>query len=83
MKVTPTTLKILRYMVGKPFCTPAEIGGVIGTKTNKAQGLGRMGGRLAKKLVADDLAGDCSHLRGGFPAYRITLAGLEWLKANE
>jgi hypothetical protein len=59
------------------YATPAEIGAAMGgTVTGKPQGLGRMGGRRAKRLIEKGLVEDCSFMRGGFPAYRVTALGL-------
>jgi predicted transcriptional regulator with HTH domain len=61
---------------GCDYVTPADIGAAMGgTLTMKAQGLGRMGGRRAKRLIGMGLVEDCSVMRGGFPAYRITALG--------
>jgi hypothetical protein len=53
------------------YVTPAEIGVVMGgTVMGKPQGLGRIGGRRAKRLREMGLVEDCSAMCGGFPASR-------------
>jgi predicted transcriptional regulator with HTH domain len=81
MKLTEIDSKVLKWMgqVYGPstYVTPAEIGRAMGgTISGKSQGLGRMGGRRAKRLIGMGFVEDVSSLmRGGFPAYRITALG--------
>lgn len=74
--MTETERKILTHLANKPFCTPAEIGMAGGgTKRNTAQGLGRFGASMIARLKERGLVEDCSALRGGYSACRITRAG--------
>jgi hypothetical protein len=77
MVLTEIDRKVLSWMAQcLRYVTPAEIGSAMGgTVSGKAQGLGRMGGRRAKRLIEKGLVEDCSAMRGGFPAYRITALG--------
>ena len=78
MPLTDNDRKVLSWMTHIRYATPADIGTVMGgTVSGKAQGLGRMGGRKAKRLIGMGLVEDCSAMRGGFPAYRITALGLQ------
>jgi hypothetical protein len=77
MTLTEADRKVLSWMVRIRYSTPADIGTMIGgTVSGKAQGLGRMGGRKAKRLREMGLVEDCSAMRGGFPAYRVTALGV-------
>jgi predicted transcriptional regulator with HTH domain len=80
MTLTEIDRKVLQWLTKvcgpHTYVTPAEIGLAMGgTVTGKPQGLGRMGGRRAKRLIGMGLVEDCSVMRGGFPAYRITALG--------
>lgn len=85
----PTTLtepqaKALRYLAEHPICSPADLGqGMGGTRTGKAQGLGRLGGGMAARLIKMGLVYDASHSRGGFPAYSISAAGRSALSGTK
>jgi hypothetical protein len=77
--LTPGQIKALRYLASLPpdrSAAPNEIGQAMGgTKSGKAQGLGRMGGAMAHRLIKMHLVVDMSPRRGGFPAYAITHEG--------
>lgn len=78
--VTEAERRALTYMAtysgDHTWLTPAQIGqGMGGTKSGKAQGLGRIGGRMAARLRKMGFVADRSMLRRGFPAYCITQAG--------
>jgi predicted transcriptional regulator with HTH domain len=80
MTLTEIDRKVLQWLakVWGPgtYATPAEIGRAMGgTVRGSAQGLGRMGGRKAKRLREMGMVEDVSWQRGGFPAYRITSLG--------
>ena len=76
--LTEPQRRALRYLAGRSYATPAEIGEAMGgTRSGKAQGLGRLGGAMAARLIKRGLAYDASGSRGGFPAYSITRAGRE------
>ena len=52
MAVTEKQRLALAFMAGQRFATPQEIGSAIGgTKRNIPQGLGRIGGAMAARLV--------------------------------
>jgi hypothetical protein len=75
-RLTEPQIKALRYLATVGYAAPNEIGQAIGgTRSGKAQGLGRLGGAIAHRLIKLDLAVDQSWRRGGFPAYAITQAG--------
>jgi hypothetical protein len=89
MSLTETDRKVLTWMVNirivtpvlgsyQGYATPAEIGVAMGgTVSGKPQGLGRMGGRRAKRLREMGLVENCSFMRRGFlPAYRVTALGV-------
>ena len=82
--LTETEAKVLRFLSGKDWVVPSEIGAAMGgTKSGKAQGLGRMGAFYARRLMRRGFVVDCSGLRGGFPAYGITGAGLTALQSSK
>lgn len=57
------------------YITPSDLGQAMGgTRTNKAQALGRLGGTMAWRLRRMDLAYS-GERRGGFPGYTITPLG--------
>jgi len=68
------------FRPSQPWLTPAEIGYAMTPKREwplKPQGAGRIGGGMAKRLIARGYAMDVSSLlRGGFAAYRITAKGI-------
>jgi hypothetical protein len=77
-KMTEAQRLALRSMAAVPFVAPSEIGYAM-TRDRpyplKAQGAGRVGASMAIRLIKLGWVEDCSFLRGGFPAYRITGAG--------
>jgi hypothetical protein len=74
--ITATQRKALEHLDLVEYATPAEIGHTLGsTKTGSAQGAGRLGASVLSRLLKSGLAENCSFLRHGFPAYRITGAG--------
>lgn len=76
--MTDAQEKALRRMAQSPYVAPSDIGYAMTPDREvplRSQGAGRIGGAMAKRLIALGLAQDCSHLRWGFPAYRITRAG--------
>ena len=76
MTITDKQHLALAFMADRRFATPQEIGAAIGgTKRNIPQGLGRIGGAMAARLVKARLVESASHLHSGFAAYRITGAG--------
>jgi hypothetical protein len=84
-RTTPTTpqMKALSYLAGVEFATPSELGMAIGgTRSNKAQGLGRLGGAMGARLVQKGWAHHASWQRNGFPAYAITAAGRRMVKVS-
>ena len=59
--------------------TPAQIGAAMtpGRKYPlKPQGAGRIGGAMAKRLIAMGLVRDASREHGGFPAYEVSPEGI-------
>ncbi len=80
MKITEKQRAVLLFLSKQPHAIPQEIGAAAGgTKRNIPQGLGRIGGAMAHRLIKKGLVEDASFLRSGFPAYRITGAGRQML----
>lgn len=74
--MTKSQLAALGFLATVEFATPSAIGQAMGgSKSNKAQGLGRMGGTMAHRLMKLGLVSDSSWHRGGFPSYSITHVG--------
>lgn len=70
--------RALRAMAQREWMTPAEIGHAMTVGREwplKDQGAGRVGGGMAKRLIAKGMVMDVSFKRQGFPAYRITQDG--------
>lgn len=82
--LTEAAQRALRHLAGVDYALPSEIGQAMGgTKSGKAQGLGRLGGAMAARLVKAGWAIDRSRLRQGFSAYGITAAGRRVLATCE
>jgi hypothetical protein len=80
----PSYVKALAFLATVPWATPADIGHAIAPEARlghgmTAQGAGRMGGRVAHRLMDKGLVANASSRRGGFPAYSITPAGRDAL----
>ena len=74
--MTEPQRKALEFLATVKFATPADIGEAMGgTRTMRAQGLGRLGGRMAKTLMDKGWAVGMSWYHDGFPAYGITAKG--------
>jgi hypothetical protein len=68
--------RALQYLASVPRATPSQLGeGMGGTRSGKAQGLGRLGGTMARRLMSLGMAVDSSRLNSGFPAYAISHDG--------
>lgn len=80
-EMTPAELRAARFMKGKRYAIPSEIGYAICEDRSKRgaggmvpQGAGRLGGSVASRLVRKGFA-EHSTERNGFAAYRLTKAG--------
>lgn len=89
MTLSDAQRRVLACLVKAPWDTPANIGWAMveGRDTKAAhrgcaQGLGRIGGGMARKMIAQGLVKDASRERRGYPAYAITQAGREALETN-
>lgn len=80
--LTEPQKKALQYLASVPWAAPSEIGQAMiadGARM-KAQGMGRLGGTMATRLMKRGLVFPADSQRSGFPAYRISAAGREVLK---
>ncbi len=81
--LTVAEAKALRFLSSVDWAAPNQIGQAMGgTRSGKSQGLGRMGGAMAHRLIKRHLVVDMSRQRGGFPAYSITHEGRAALGAR-
>lgn len=74
--------RILAHLADKPWDSPSNIGAALvegrdlkAARRGNAQGLGRIGGGMCRKMIVKGLVTDASRARGGFPAYAITATG--------
>lgn len=81
--------RVLECLAKSDWQTPATIGWAMveGRDTKaahkgSAQGLGRIGGGMCRKMIDQGLVRDASRQRRGFPAYAITAAGRAALSGN-
>jgi hypothetical protein len=82
--MTPTERKALTFLATVHFATPAQIGQAVGgTKRGRAQGLGRLGGRVGSRLCKAGLAWDAKRQNSGYPAYMINGNGRHELAKAE
>lgn len=85
MKLTAQQRAALKFLAGVRFAAPSAIGQAMeeargSTRIRTQQGLGRIGGGMASRLVKMGLAAHDNHARQGFPAYSINAAGRAAIK---
>lgn len=87
--MTEAERRVLKHLSDKLWDSPANIGWAMvegrdlkAAHRANAQGLGRIGGGMCRKMIARGLVKDASRIRGGYPAYAITPAGLAVLAAG-
>lgn len=90
--MTDAQRRVLTHLADKPWDSPSNIGWAMvegrdlpAAHHGRAQGLGRIGGGMCRKMIAQGLVKDASRLRSarlGFPAYAITQAGRDALQQS-
>ena len=75
MSLTAPQRKALEFLASVSYAAPSEnCSAMGGTRGNKSQGLGRLGGAMGARLFKMGLAYHSS-ARLGFPAYSISFEG--------
>jgi hypothetical protein len=87
VKISDAERRVLAHLADKPWDSPSNIGWAMveGRDTKaahkaSAQGLGRIGGGMCRKMIGKGLVMDASRKRNGYPAYAITDAGRALMK---